>query len=124
MRWMLAGLLLVVAVNAFGGGWYGMAGAPGVPIEWLDGSPFDSYLVPSVILFAVVGGTFLIAAIGVLARARWSWFAVAAAVVVATVWLTTQLAIIGAVSWLQPATAAAIVAVALLAWRQRATLRA
>jgi hypothetical protein len=115
IHWLLGGLLLLVALNAFGGGWYGIAGAEGVPIEWLDGSPFDSYLVPSVILFTVVGGTFLTAALGVLGRKRWSLVAVVVAIVVAIGWLTTQLAIIGYVSWLQPVTAAATLAVAFLA---------
>ena len=28
------------ALNAFGGGYYGLAGAQGIPREWLRGSPF------------------------------------------------------------------------------------
>jgi hypothetical protein len=70
-------MLTVLALNAFGGGWYGMAGAEGIPLEWLQGSPFQSYFLPSLILFVVV------------------------------VWLAVQLVIIGYVSWMQPATAAA-----------------
>src|SRR4051812_27480018 len=49
-RWILGSLLLLVALNAFGGGYYGMAGAPNVPTEWLEGSPFTSYFLPSLIL--------------------------------------------------------------------------
>jgi len=36
-------LLLFVAINAFGGGYYGMAGAKDVPTEWLKGSPFRNH---------------------------------------------------------------------------------
>ena len=45
IRYSLGILLLIVAVNAFGGGYYGMAGAKDVPIEWLKGSPFRNYFV-------------------------------------------------------------------------------
>jgi hypothetical protein len=104
-------------LNAFGGGYYGMAGAPNVPTEWLEGSPFTSYFIPSLILAVVVGGAFLTASIAVFARARWRRTAVFAAVAVAVGWLTVQLAIIGYVSWMQPVTAIATLVVAALAIR-------
>ena len=44
-----------------------MAGAPGVPVAWLDGSAVTTYVVPSLVLVAVVGGTFLLAAVAVAA---------------------------------------------------------
>jgi hypothetical protein len=56
-RYTLGGLLALVAVNAFGGGYYGLAGAEGIPREWLAGSPFHSYFVPSLFLLVVVGGS-------------------------------------------------------------------
>jgi hypothetical protein len=66
-----AGCLLAFgALNAFGGGWYGLSGARGVPTEWLRGSPFRDYSVPSLLLLVVVGGSFLIAAIAALVAAR------------------------------------------------------
>jgi len=116
-RWILGSLLLFIALNAFGGGYYGMAGAEGVPTEWLEGTPFHSYFVPSLILAVVVGGAFLVSAIAVFARARWRRDAVVVAIAVAVGWLTVQVAIIGYVSWMQPATAAATVVVTLLAAR-------
>jgi hypothetical protein len=116
-RWLLAGLLLFIALNAFAGGYYGMTGAPNVPTEWLAGSPFDNYFVPSVILFVVVGGAFLAAAIAVVSRVAWRRIAVAVAVAIAIGWLVAQVAIIGYVSWMQPATAIATIVVAWLATR-------
>ena len=65
IRYSLGGLLAFGALNAFGGGYYGLAGAAGVPTEWLKGSPFPDYFVPSLILLVVVGGSFLVAAIAV-----------------------------------------------------------
>ena len=107
IRYMLGILLLIVAVNAFGGGYYGMSGAPNVPVEWLRGSPFKTYFIPALILFFGVGGTSLIASILVFrnhVKARKMAF-YAAAIIIG--WLITQVAIIGYVSWMQPATAAA-----------------
>jgi hypothetical protein len=116
-RLILGLLLLLVALNAFGGGYYGMAGAPNVPTEWLEGSPFTSYFIPSLILAIVVGGSFLTASIAVFSRARWRRAAVIVAVAIAVGWLTVQLAIIGYVSWMQPVTAIATLIVAVLAAR-------
>jgi hypothetical protein len=69
LRYPLGVLLLFSALNALGGGSYGMlGGAKGIPLEWLAGSPFRDYFIPSLILFAVVGGSTLLAGIAVLAR--------------------------------------------------------
>lgn len=65
IRYALGILLLLVALNAFAGGYYGIAGAEGVPLEWLEGSPFSNYVIPGIILMVVVGGSALSAAIAV-----------------------------------------------------------
>jgi hypothetical protein len=44
IRMTLGVILSLLALNALGGGYYGMAGAENVPLEWLEGSPFKSYL--------------------------------------------------------------------------------
>ena len=107
IRTLLGALFAFGAVNAFAGGYYGLSGAEGVPREWLAGSPFSDYVVPSLALFVVVGGALALAAIMVfrghpLARAI-AW----AAAAVLLVWIVVQVAIIGYVSWMQPATFAA-----------------
>ena len=103
---ILLGVLLAFgALNAFGGGWYGMSGAEGVPVEWLEGSPFESYFLPSLILFVVVGGSFLTASILNFRYSRLSRVVSFASTGVVFIWLTTQVIIIGYVSWMQPATA-------------------
>jgi hypothetical protein len=68
-RNLLGALLAFGAINAFAG-WYGLSGVPGVPLDWLAGSQFTNYFIPSVVLFVVVGGALAFAAIAVFARWR------------------------------------------------------
>ena len=115
IRYLLGALLTFGAINAFAGGYYGLSGAKGVPLEWLAGSPFSDYFIPSLILFAVVGGAFSFAAIAVLMRSRLARVSAFAAGIVVLVWIGVQLAIIGYVSWMQPTTLLAGVFVLILA---------
>lgn len=104
MRRLLGTFLAFGALNAFAGGWFGLSGAPGVPTEWLDGSPFGTYFVPSLVLFFVVGGTLLLAAISVFTRSRNATLLSVIAGVILLGWIAIQVGIIGYVSWMQPAT--------------------
>jgi hypothetical protein len=103
IRVVLAMMLAFAALNAFGGGVYGLAGARGVPLAWLAATPFRDYFVPS---FVLVGGSLTVAAVavaaGVLAARRFAF--VAAAILLG--WLGIEVVVIGYVSWLQPVTGA------------------
>jgi hypothetical protein len=114
VRYTLGILLLLLAINAFGGGYYGMAGAKNVPPEWLKGSPFHNYFVPSLILFVCVGGSALLAAILVFKQHSIARKAAFSCGVIVLVWLTVQVVIIGYVSWMQPTTAVATIFILLL----------
>ena len=114
IRVVLGTLLGFLALNAFGGGIYGMLGAEGVPAELLRGSPFASYLVPSIVLFVVVGGSMCAASVLVFRRWRHAQWAVVASMGIVFVWLVVQVMIIGYTSWLQPAVAVAAIVVLLL----------
>lgn len=105
MRYTLGALLMLVALNAFGGGIYGMAGAKNIPTQWLKATPFKSYLVPSFVLFVCVGGSALFASVAVLNKKRYASGAVVVCAIVMLVWIGAQVAIIGYTSWLQPAVA-------------------
>jgi hypothetical protein len=107
---ILVVLELVVALNAVGGGIYGLTGAAGVPVELLRGSPFQSYFWPSLILLVVIGGAMLTAALLVALRPRPGALVSVGAGVLLAGWIGVQVAIIGFVSWLQPT----LVAVALV----------
>jgi len=116
IRHVLGALLVFVALNAFAGGFYGMSGAEGVPIEWLSRTPFSDYFIPGLILFAVVGGSSLVAAIAVFLPRRLARPAAFGAVAILFVWLAVQLVIIGYVSWMQPTTATVGFLVLILTW--------
>ncbi|MBK8944416.1 MAG: hypothetical protein IPM32_04005 [Ignavibacteriae bacterium] len=91
-----------MALNAFGGGYYGMSGADGIPIEWLENSPFQNYFIPSLFLFIIVGGSSLLASIFVFRNLNFDLtFSFLAASIILT-WIITQVSIIGYVSWMQP----------------------
>ena len=110
-------LLLVLAINAFGGGYYGMAGAKNIPTEWLKGSPFSNYFVPSLILLVGIGGSALLAAIFVFRQYTQARKAAFICGIIVILWLIVQVTIIGYVSWMQPTTAVAAILILLLAWK-------
>ena len=76
-----------------------------MPTDWLEGSSFGDYFIPSLFLFTVVGGSFLFAAIAVFSRFRIARASAFGAGAVVLAWIAVQLAIIGYVSWMQPTTA-------------------
>ena len=116
-RRALATINTIVAINALGGMAYALAGAEKVPAEWLDESPFDSYVIPGLYLGLAVGGSCLAAA-GLAARddvrAR---TAAAGAAAVMVSWIAAQVAVIGYRSPLQPVIAGTGIAVGYLALR-------
>jgi hypothetical protein len=114
VRYVAGSLLLLLAINAFGGGYYGMSGAKEIPVEWLSGSPFHSYFIPGLFLFAVVGGSALLASILVFRKHPLGRNAAIACGILVLAWLIVQMAIIGYVSWMQPATAITAVLILLL----------
>lgn len=114
-HYILGSLLLLMAVNAFGGGYYAMSGAKDIPVEWLKGSPFPDYFFPGLFLFLVIGGSALIAAVAVFSRHRLARCAALFCGVTVLLWIIIQVIIIGYVSWMQPATAIAASLILLLA---------
>lgn len=65
LRAVLFLMNLLVALTAIGGGIalvVGLESAERVPPEWLQGTPFQSYVIPGLILAVVVGGSAAIAA--------------------------------------------------------------
>lgn len=119
LHYLLGGILLFVAANAFGGGYYGMAGAKDIPLEWLNGSPFPDYFVPSLFLFTVIGGLSLFSAVVVFKRHRIAPKIVTIDGIIILLWIVIQVVIIGYVSWMQPTTL--IAAVSILTINRRLT---
>ena len=102
LRYTEGTLLALVALNALGGGIYGMAGAEGLPNEVLSGTTFSDYRIPSLILVVVVGGSSMLAALAVFGGHRSGRFAALGAGCVLLGWMIAQLSLIGYLSWLQP----------------------
>lgn len=114
IRLLLGTILLLVALGAFGGGYYGIAGAKDIPLEWLEGSPFSSYLIPSLFLFIFIGGFALFSAVlSFKADAKYRKFAFIFGILI-LLWIIMQVGIIGYVSGLQPAIAITGVVIILL----------
>ena len=120
--WLLFAIEVVVALNAIGGAIWGLDGAKNVPREWLEGTPFDSYVVPSLILLVAVGGSMALAALALAARHRLAPELSVIAGLSLMGWIATQVVLIapnGGVSWLQPTMFAAGLLVAALGRRLR-----
>lgn len=102
LRRLLLLLLWFGSLSAvFGGIGLVVLNGIGIPLDYLSGTPFDSYVWPGLILAIVVGGTQGLAAVVVHLRYPYG----AAASVVAgfglMIWIFTELAILGEFSWLQ-----------------------
>lgn len=117
VRYTLGSLLIFLAVNAFGGGYYALAGAKDIPTEWLKGSPFSDYFIPGLFLFIIIGGSALIAGIAVFRGHRLARKAALFCGFTVLLWIIVQVSVIGYVSWMQPATTVAAVAILILAWQ-------
>lgn len=91
-----------VAVTAFAGGLALMLGAlfPDLstvitpPAEYLEGSPFSSYLVPGLVLALALGGLNAVAFVLLLRRRPSALFAAATAGYAALIWIFVQMMVI------------------------------
>jgi hypothetical protein len=111
----LISIQFLVMLNAFGGGYYGLSGAPAVDPSWLDGTPFSSYFIPSLFLFTVIGGGMAVATAAWILKSRVApWLSLAMGLTLMS-WIVVQVSMIGYVSWMQPVSFAAGVAVTGLA---------
>lgn len=121
VRWVLATLLMLVAVNALIAGPL-LVLAPdghflGFKTDDLQGSPFHDYLVPGLLLTAI-GGLHLLAFVLQVRRAPNAWFWSGFAATSLCVWIVVQVLVIQP-SPLQPTLFAAGAAEGLLALVQR-----
>ncbi|MBN1461071.1 MAG: hypothetical protein JXA57_16210 [Armatimonadetes bacterium] len=62
---------VIIGLLGIGGGIATATGADPFPQEWIAGTPFNSYLIPGIILTLAVGGAAAAAAVGMLRRAGW-----------------------------------------------------
>lgn len=77
-------------------GGYGFIGSPDgaslqIPLEYLQDSPFQDYLIPGIILFLAIGVSSIVIGIGVIRKIRNYPFFIMFQGVVLILWLTAQL---------------------------------
>jgi hypothetical protein len=70
LRWTTVAVTLFAGMNAVGGGAGLAINGLGLPKGQLVGTPFDSFLVPGLLLAVVVGGGMLAAAVATWRRSR------------------------------------------------------
>jgi len=95
-------LLLAVLAQGISGvaGGYGLVADPsgtavGLPLDWLESTPFSDYLLPGAILFSVLGVFPLIVAWGLWRRRRWGWYGALMVGAALAVWIIVEIMMIG-----------------------------
>lgn len=102
----LVALELLVGLSALGGSALLLADPSGAregmpPVETYPGIPFDSYLVPGLVLLLANGLLPLVVAVGTLAGRRWARTGHLVVGAVLATWMGVQLAMMGPVFFLQ-----------------------
>lgn len=101
-RRLLTGLLIFGFVSAAGGGVLGVAfNGAGVPLTYLTGTPFSSYIIPGLILGVVIGGTQAAAAAALIGHHPQRMAAASIAGFGMMIWIFVELAVITEYSFLQ-----------------------
>lgn len=102
MKKLLIAILLVQGISAVIGGIELIrTNGMGMPLEWLSNSPFDSFLIPGLILTFVVGGTSLAASYFLIKRHKYQHEASAIAGFGILIWIYVQITIVRQASFLQ-----------------------
>jgi len=66
-----------------------------IPIEWLYGSPFDSYLIPGLVLFFLLGIFPIFVAFGIWKHHTWSRQAALLVGLMLIIWIAVEILVIG-----------------------------
>jgi phosphoglycerol transferase MdoB-like AlkP superfamily enzyme len=102
VRGILIGLLIFGVLSALAGTiMLSAANGGGIPLAYLEGTPFSSYLVPGLVLGVIVGGTQLAGLIGLLRRTSWALIATVVAGFGMMIWIFVEIALIRQYSDLQ-----------------------
>jgi len=92
-------LVLLQGLSGIAGG-NGLVGDPSgeslqIPIEWLEGSPFNDYHIPGWILLIILGILPVITFFGLIRRQRWAWFASLIIAIGLMIWIAVEIMVIG-----------------------------
>jgi hypothetical protein len=117
--WILIFLMLVLGIGGIVSGPMLFLAPDGHLMQWspadLAGSPFINYLIPGIILFIFIGVFPFIVSLGLMMPGwkglnflnpfkahYWPWTASIAAGVILLIWIITETAMLGYISFLQP----------------------
>jgi hypothetical protein len=101
-RWALVAVEFLIAANAVYGGVGLIRDGLGMPGEWLESTPFDSWRWPGVFLLLVIAVPMTTAAVLEIARSQWAFAASMLAAVAQVTWIVVQLAVLRRYFFLQP----------------------
>ncbi|WP_436924986.1 hypothetical protein [Halosimplex amylolyticum] len=99
VQYTLAILDGFVALTAIGGGVAMATGIDPLPQKWLTGTPFDSFLLPGLLLAVVVGGSAAVAAYGVLTDPAAGALLSVVAGGLLMVWIVAEVLLLDQPSW-------------------------
>jgi hypothetical protein len=116
VRSVLIGVEALIGANAVYGGVGLMRDGMGMPSEWLDRTPFESWRLPGVFLLVVIALPMFGATAAEILRSRWAYLASVIAAVCQLGWILAQVAVLQRYFFLQPVLFGAGLLVGLLAW--------
>lgn len=97
--YLLAALILFQGVSGLFGGaslvWDPTGEALQMPLSLLDGSPFDTYLIPGIILLLGLGVFPLIVLYGLARKIAWAWAGAVLVSAALIIWIGVEIAMIG-----------------------------
>lgn len=70
-------------------------GLLGLPLDMLVGSPFETYLMPGLILLIVLGAFPLVVCYGLWQRKRWAWWGALLVSIALIIWIGVEIAMVG-----------------------------
>ena len=105
---LLVGLLLLGISAVYGGGslvFDPSGGLLRLPLAWIQGTVFDNYLIPGLLLFGVLGVGSFVVIYGIVHRTVWAWPAGVSLGTATVIWIVVQIAVVQRYFFLQPVVA-------------------
>jgi hypothetical protein len=95
----LSAVVLLQGISGVAGG-YALLADPsgdliGLPLAWLEGTPFPDYFVPGIILFCVLGVCPLLVAWGLWVGRSWAWCGSLLVGTSLAIWILVEIVMIG-----------------------------
>jgi hypothetical protein len=95
----LTATILLQGISGLVGGYALMADPSGaligLPLVWLEGTPFSDYFVPAIILLSVLGVCPLVVAWGLWRTRSWAWYGSLLVGASLAIWILVEIIMIG-----------------------------